>query len=144
MSDLDRPYGLYRYIYISDACDLDASDIETILAQSRENNSHANITGILMFSQQKFLQILEGDAVEIDPLIERIRQDPRHKNMKVLVRGGIDERAFGEWAMAYVGDERDWVQEVSGLSDFEGLVNKLEHDAMFGAKLAHQCGAMIG
>ena len=45
------------------------------------------------------------DAVKL--ILDRIRQDPRHEDLRVLRDELDDARAFGDWAMASLPAERD-------------------------------------
>ncbi len=49
-----------------------------------------------------FLQVLEGEASVLDELLAKIERDPRHKDLKVLFRGKLEERVFGRWSMGCV------------------------------------------
>ena len=89
--------------------DLQASDIEAILASARRNNAPLGIT--------------EGEAEVLDGVLEQILADPRHQDARVFRRESITERNFGEWKMAYAaptpGDFARW-------SDREGTVTIAE------------------
>ena len=78
------------------------AEISHLLNVARLHNSKAAISGILLFTAQSFLQVLEGPAAEIASLFERIQRDKRHSNVLVLDYRSIHERAFPDWAMAYV------------------------------------------
>jgi hypothetical protein len=72
-----------------------------ILAQSRRNNARAQVTGFLFFDGKRFLQALEGNETEVATTFARIQQDARHHAMVVLSDRTIEQREFGDWAMAY-------------------------------------------
>ena len=91
---------LYRLIYKSDAAEyIDWTDLKDILLKSQENNAKRDITGILIMSDRKFLQVLEGPADQLNNLYAIILQDSRHKNSQLLSYTAIHERHFSEWAM---------------------------------------------
>lgn len=87
MSDYDRPISCLE------------SDLSTILSTSVMHNYNKGITGILFFDNGKFIQILEGDAQNLMPLIKGIRQDSRHKNFKLLLNEPIEKREIHNWSM---------------------------------------------
>ena len=76
--------------------------IESILAQSRENNPRAGITGILCYSKDLFVQVIEGGRDQVCELYNRIVRDERHQDVRILVYEEISERRFGGWTMGQV------------------------------------------
>ena len=93
---------LVRLLYASRAAHLTPKAIESILAQSRENNPRAGITGILCYSKDLFIQVLEGGRDQVCELYNRIVRDERHKDVRILVYEEISERRFGGWTMGQV------------------------------------------
>lgn len=77
-------------------------EVARILAQSRRNNARQDLGGGLYFADGSFFQVLEGRETEVDGLYQRIAQDPRHRDLRVLDRRVIDAPAFGDWAMKHV------------------------------------------
>ena len=74
--------------------------VQTILSASRRNNAAANVTGLLLYDGQRFLQALEGTPEAVQAVYERVKVDPRHRAVVLLSRREIEKRAFGDWAMA--------------------------------------------
>lgn len=114
---------LVRAIYASHKQDaLTVTDIESILADSRANNSRAEITGVLCFSHDYFLQCLEGDRAAVNTLYNRITRDQRHLEPFMIDYCEIDERAFANWAMGFVPDtqiSRELILRFSGSGRFD-------------------------
>ncbi len=83
---------------------LQETTLSDILGASRRNNSRDEITGILMYEDRTFFQVLEGEqsAVE-DCYYKRIFNDPRHGNISLIWRGLAERQVFSDWAMGYVG-----------------------------------------
>ena len=113
--------ALFQIAYISDnASDSSpeqlSSMMEDIQLASKRNNTADNISGALMFNQQCFAQILEGESEVIETAFERIQNDPRHHNVQVLDFGPIEKRSFPEWAMAFVGETTENTREFDQLS----------------------------
>ncbi|MEE4121286.1 MAG: BLUF domain-containing protein [Paracoccaceae bacterium] len=93
---------LYRYIYLSSATEpMSDADIEQILAASRRNNTPAEITGMLMYHDGHFLQILEGPKDAVRACVSRIKADPRHDTIFRLQSGPVPSRAFPDWRMGF-------------------------------------------
>lgn len=78
-----------------------------ILRQSRANNGLLGISGFLWTDGRGYLQVLEGAPENVEYIMARIRDDPRHSDVRVLSDEGADARAFGDWAMASLPAERD-------------------------------------
>jgi hypothetical protein len=74
-------------------------EIEKILESSIRNNGKIDISGVLLYSDQKFLQVLEGEYKQIIELYDTIKEDKRHKNLVMLSLGSIKERNFPSWQM---------------------------------------------
>jgi len=69
-----------RLIYTSTSPKLlTGHDLENILSVSRRNNLRDGITGLLIYHEGSFLQVLEGPDAKIEASFERISSDPRHK-----------------------------------------------------------------
>ena len=93
---------MHQLIYFSQAtASLDGAHLEQLLAQARQFNAAHGLTGILLYGDNQFLQVLEGDAATIHSLYARIRQDPRHHHVVTYADGPIAARAFSDWHMAY-------------------------------------------
>lgn len=94
---------LVRLLYASRAMTpLDSATLDGILAQSRRNNLARGITGVLCFSDNLFLQAIEGSRETISALFNTIACDRRHKGVQLLVYGEIAVRGFANWSMGHV------------------------------------------
>jgi hypothetical protein len=78
-------------------------EIDRILLRSRSHNEQHGITGGLIYTINYFAQVLEGTRSELDTLMESISADPRHEQVRVIVRKQVRQRAFRRWAIAYSG-----------------------------------------
>ena len=94
---------LVRMLYASRAAaPLQAQVIDAILSQSRDHNPRLGITGMLCYSDDLFLQVLEGGRDEVCELYNTIVRDDRHTNVRLLSFEEIAERRFGSWTMGHV------------------------------------------
>ncbi len=94
--------SLYHLIYVSDALPkLTDQDAQDILEVSRQRNSHLGITGMLLFADERFIQILEGSMTAVERVFASIARDEHHKDIKVLSRDSISTRSFGAWTMGF-------------------------------------------
>jgi hypothetical protein len=94
---------LVRLLYASRATTpLVASVQDSILEQSRSHNPALGITGILCFSDNVFIQVLEGGRDEVCELYNTIVRDGRHQHVRILSFEETRERRFGSWTMGQV------------------------------------------
>lgn len=93
---------MYELLYSSTAKkDLKEEDISNILETARDFNLKNNLSGCLVFHNNKFIQILEGDEGIVKELFAKIEKDKRHKNFILIEKGLKAERLFKNWTMAY-------------------------------------------
>jgi hypothetical protein len=98
---------LTRLMYASRAVEaVRPETLAAILKKSTQNNPAAGITGLLCFSGEIFLQVLEGGRLQVSRLYNRIAQDARHKDVALLSFEEIEERSFAGWSMGQVNMNR--------------------------------------
>ena len=98
---------LVRLLYASRPAEHSANSlVDDILKSCRENNPQHGITGVLCFSEQAFLQLIEGERVAINRVYGQIVQDKRHTDVSLLHYEDISERIFGSLTMGQVNLER--------------------------------------
>lgn len=83
---------------------LDAADLTQLLEQSRNANARTDVTGMLLFRNGYFLQLLEGPDVEVRTKLRTIKQDERHTKVTVLIEDLIEHRQFPDWTMGFPTD----------------------------------------
>jgi len=64
-------------------------------------NEKNDITGLLLYANGLFLQVVEGPASAIDELMARLARDPRHHGINVLSSTEVTEREFAQWSMGF-------------------------------------------
>ncbi|MFD2163165.1 BLUF domain-containing protein [Paradesertivirga mongoliensis] len=93
---------MYFLIYRSEAVNpMPEETLKLLLAQSRERNKTMDITGMLLYFDKKFLQLLEGDEKEVKRLYADICADNRHRNVYTLKEGPAENRLFPGWSMSF-------------------------------------------
>ncbi len=113
---------LVAVVYVSSATKhLEENEILEILSVARRNNQELDITGMLLYRDGNFLQVLEGPASAVESLIQKIKRDHRHQGIILMSRKNIDERQFGDWTMAFRNMSKD-------STDVEGRSRFLESD----------------
>jgi hypothetical protein len=76
--------------------------MDTIIKAAQRHNSEDGITGLLCYSQDVFIQALEGGRGQVNRLFQRISHDERHHEVTLLDYREIDQRQFANWSMAKV------------------------------------------
>ncbi len=110
---------LYRIIYLSSGLkDLTSTAVKEILAKAKENNRAKNITGILLYLDKNFIQVLEGEKEEVIKLYQKISLDHRHKNVIKVIEGNIASRQFDKWDMGFIEIDSDDLKDLSEYKDF--------------------------
>lgn len=91
-----------RLLYISTARSvLSSSELDALLAKSRQANAAAGVTGLLVVGGRRFLQVLEGPDEAVSATYDRIKGDPRHFALVKLHDKSIETRSFASWAMGF-------------------------------------------
>jgi hypothetical protein len=134
---------LYSLAYVSrsrlDDLVLDPRiEIEKILQVSRSRNKKIDITGVLMFNEQMFTQVLEGAERDVCTVFGSIERDARHADVSVLATGPVEYRRFASWKMAYAG-----TSEASRAYYRKYVQSRASWAAMSGEKICELMLAMI-
>ncbi len=109
---------MIRLVYISQAVKPFSTDeLMSLLRQCRQANATNKITGVLLYFNECFVQVLEGNEESVNKALQKIKRDTRHHNVTELERSYIKERHFPDWSMGF--EEIDSAQLV-GLN-IEGL-----------------------
>ncbi|MGN6524963.1 MAG: BLUF domain-containing protein [Burkholderiaceae bacterium] len=95
-------------------------ELQVLLGQAQIRNRRLDVTGILVKGDGHFCQVLEGRPKAVEQVMERVRRDPRHRNVRVLWEQVITRREFGQWAMGLtvrsdLADEMDRLHRLGGL-----------------------------
>jgi hypothetical protein len=96
-------------VYISSAVQLfSPAALLALLEQSRVNNARVEVTGMLLYKEGSFIQLIEGEDCAVEDLFRIISLDPRHRH-------------FADWSMGYSNLKDPALQEVPGFSEFADL-----------------------
>ena len=99
--------------------------IESIIKTSKAHNSKNKITGVLIEYENHFLQHIEGDAIIIYELFQRIQKDDRHKKINLLQYAPIEKRLFNNWSMLYRNIEELKSNKIKEYSLFKDSLNEI-------------------
>ena len=93
---------IFQLVYVSRATSgLEVAELDAILDTARRNNAGLGITGMLLYHEGSFIQVLEGEQAAVEALYEKIGQDGRHESANVVLRTQVEDRAFNQWSMGY-------------------------------------------
>jgi len=109
---------VFALVYVSTAT-IRWSDTELnqLLEQSRRDNLIAEITGLLLFKDGNFMQVLEGEKDAVLKLLGKIKKDIRHQGLMVLFQEETSHREFKEWSMGFKKIEPGASLALPGFSD---------------------------
>lgn len=115
---------MHELLYTSVAVQsMRSADLVSLLGQARTKNAYLNVTGMLVFHDREFMQVLEGNKETVFELYDRISTDERHTSARIFWEGPTQQRAFPEWTMAFQDLGAVDPVRLDGWSDF------LENDA---------------
>lgn len=106
-------------VYVSTANELlDTAQLQELLQVSQRNNTSLGVTGMLLYKGGNFMQVIEGEERIVEQLLAKIRRDPRHHGVSVLLRQTLSSRDFGEWSMGFRDLSSAEVLAMPGYSEF--------------------------
>jgi hypothetical protein len=105
---------MYQLIYISSATkSLAREEFLELVAQSQSKNDAMGITGVLMYKDGNFMQVLEGEQEYIAKLYSSIKLDSRHTLVSIIQEGPISLREYPDWSSTYFNSEEGQHEVVS-------------------------------
>jgi hypothetical protein len=109
-------------IYVSSAAQLfSTADLAKLLEVSRTNNARRGVTGMLLYKDGNFMQVIEGEEADVRGLYEKLQRDPRHTGFLILLEQKIDQRQFSDWSMGFRNLEAEALDGVPGYRDYRDL-----------------------
>ena len=128
--------AVFQLLYASGgARQITTADIDDILEKSRRNNAALGVTGMLLFADNMFIQVLEGEERDVRDLARRISRDQRHRNFMELIEQTSPERAFARWQMGFKRLQPDQPEDM--------VVFKASRDALAGRISPRDGGLMM-
>ena len=110
---------MYRIVYVSAAVDrFSTSELLELLTRAREKNQRLSVTGLLLYKDGDFIQLLEGERKAVQGLFNTISLDPRHTGAIVLLEEEADQRLFTDWSMGFRDLSDPEVQATPGFSPY--------------------------
>ena len=110
---------LVHCIYCSaSTTDFTVSELNTLLDECRGKNAKVEVTGMLLYRDRTFFQVLEGDRPVVEALFEKIGKDKRHVRVTKVILEPIEQRTFAAWTMGYSEMTAKELADIPGLNDF--------------------------
>lgn len=111
---------MHYLVYISAAAYLmDDEDLTEILEVSRRNNTKLDVTGLLLYHDGNFIQVLEGEKDVIKGLYETITIDNRHAYVFKMLEGSLEKRNFPDWSMGFKALTSAQFNELNGYRELD-------------------------
>lgn len=97
---------IYQLTYKSRAKNnITLDDLNAILHHSNLTNLQSNITGCLVFYNDFFIQILEGNKENVLEIYHKICTDDRHHSIDLMWQNTSEKRFFDNWNMGFFTPE---------------------------------------
>ncbi|MBD5779033.1 BLUF domain-containing protein [Pelagicoccus sp. NFK12] len=113
---------LVQIAYASSAAEpFTKEELVELLKKSRQKNQERGITGLLLYKEGNFLQILEGESPIIRETLQRIEADPRHRGFLTIFKRNVEEREFPDWSMAFRNLNDPEIDRIPGYNEFLNL-----------------------
>ncbi len=110
---------LIHLIYVSTATeDFSQAMLSELLQVARKNNRALNVTGMLLFHENSFFQILEGEKSNVERLYTTISHDKRHNDVIQIISETIPARSFPDWSMGLSVITSKDLDTIVGFNDF--------------------------
>ena len=124
-----------QLLYVSNTLpDLTPGVLDDILTSSRRNNALMGITGLLLYIDGGFLQMMEGDELALRELYRRVAADRRHSEPRIMLDREVGMRTFPGWSMGF---ERPCMDDPESAGMF-GVARAAIHD-----QLSPQTGRIV-
>lgn len=141
LSFITTIFLLYHLIYISKTrLDWSQQQLIQLLNTSWSNNKKKNISGMLVYLGDRFVQLLEGEKEDVLNTFQNIQLDPRHKEISVLLEGTSENRIFSNWSMGFKSVDYEEFENITGFRDpaayfSDDNINNHSHPAVIFLKL---------
>ena len=111
--------SIFHLCYVSTETEhFTQEDLVALLGVARAANTEHDVTGLLLYREGSFYQLLEGKQAAVNHIFEVIQQDPRHKEVRVLFSGETETREFSDWRMGFLNLDGVNPEALAGFSNF--------------------------
>ncbi|MFD2785818.1 BLUF domain-containing protein [Hymenobacter rubripertinctus] len=119
---------LFRLVYHSQATHaLRPAALNALLEKARAHNQYRLLTGLLLYADEQFMQVLEGPDPALSALYEEIKTDPLHHHVRTLHYAPIRRRAFPDWRMGFAQLSGETFRQATGFLTLEATPGLAAH-----------------
>ena len=109
---------MYHIVYLSTAVSLMTDEeLKDILTTSRTNNKENHVTGVLLYCEGTFVQLIEGKEENVKKTYDAIQNDKRHKSLTLLISCAAEKRIFPRWDMGFASTDKSLLKDIDGYMD---------------------------
>ena len=110
---------LIHLVYVSKATrPMQDGDLVSLLEQCRRRNLRQDVTGMLLYADGSFLQVLEGRPADVEAIFASILRDTRNTDVFLIARDAILNRNFPGWSMGFANASGLSPEKLPGFSRF--------------------------
>ena len=110
---------MIHLVYVSSATsEMSEQDLVMLLEQSRSRNRKLNVTGMLLYANGNFFQVLEGQREDVEEIYRSILRDERNTGNIELINEEITEQTFPQWSMGFAYLTNEKIAAMDGYSEF--------------------------
>jgi Sensors of blue-light using FAD len=134
---MPKPQDLVELSYLSESVsDMSFLGLMRLLESSRVFNLKHGVTGILVYDNQEFAQIIEGERANVMKVWKRIQEDKRHHRIELLEIREISERSFPDWLLRFYGGDT-LIKDYPALATMVGGMDQHSRALMNRLRAAH-------
>ncbi len=103
------------WCYLSTATPaFDPQRMDDLYQSAREINAARGIRGVLLYSNDRFCQLIEGPAEGMEEVMARVQRSTLHDHLLTLHREPVTQAVFPSWSL---GTASDWRGQLMGGPD---------------------------
>ena len=110
--------AIRQIVYISQATHAFAqAELDELVKVSQDNNKKYGITGAMLYLENSFIQVIEGEDSVVAQLLKNLYADSRHRDIRIVSDSVVPARNFQNWSMGIVQppqEERTRVRDELG------------------------------
>ncbi|NER18311.1 BLUF domain-containing protein [Spongiivirga citrea] len=115
---------IHSLCYFSTAdSSLGTNDFEELFEYVVTKNTSQEITGVLVYGQGNFMQIMEGPKKKIISIFNRIKEDNRHHNVIKVIEKDYPDRIFGKYDYGF-----KVVKDLTSLKELKNYITLLNNN----------------
>lgn len=92
-----------QVVYISQATrEFTEAELDALVKVAHDNNKKYGITGAMLYLESAFIQVIEGQDSDVTRLLEQLRADTRHRDIRIVSDNVVPARNFQNWSMGII------------------------------------------